>query len=212
MILKCQREMVKVNMIAWQEKGFGRHRLLLERKEVSIGHGGKSKACERALGPGRPAGAAPRRGGSLATGSQPRCGDTEPGACGEARGERGLAGWWPPRASSGLGPCPRLSDLIRSQGAGGKVPSPRWALSSAGGFLAAAFLCCKKNPTEAFLGKATASPACTQSAEARAGFLLCRSTGPGRGTGTDLLSTNTGCRWVVVVSGWWILQPKGLFN
>lgn len=92
MILKCQREMVKVNMIAWQEKGFGRHRLLLERKEVSIGHGGKSKACERALGLGCPAGAAPRRGGSLATGSRPRCGDTEPGARGEARGERG-PGW-----------------------------------------------------------------------------------------------------------------------
>lgn len=87
MILKCQREMVKVNMIAWQEKGFGRHRLLLERKEVSIGHGGKSKACEQALGR-----AAPRRGGSLAMGSRPRCGDTEPGARGEARGEQG-SGW-----------------------------------------------------------------------------------------------------------------------
>lgn len=34
-------------MIAWQERELGRHGLLLERKEVSIGHCGKSKPCER---------------------------------------------------------------------------------------------------------------------------------------------------------------------
>lgn len=49
---------------------------------------------------------------------------------GRLEGSGGLAGWWPLRASSGLGPCPRLLDLIRSHGAGGKVPGPRWALSS----------------------------------------------------------------------------------
>lgn len=38
MIFKCRSELVKVNMIVWQERELGRAGLLLERKEVSIGH------------------------------------------------------------------------------------------------------------------------------------------------------------------------------
>lgn len=84
MILKCQREMVKVNMIAWQEKEFGRHRLLLERKEVSIGHGGKSKACERALGPSVPQEPPRAAVARWPRAPSPRCREAEPGARGEA--------------------------------------------------------------------------------------------------------------------------------
>lgn len=130
---------------------------------------------------------------------------------GRLEGSGGLAGWWPPRASSGLGPCPRLSDLIRSHGAGGKVPGPRWALSS--GKIPLRLSWAKPQlHLRAHEALRLVQVSCSAGARgwAEVGARTCWA--PAQVVAAAAPIVAGGGLWVVVVSGWWILQPQVLFN